>query len=110
MNATMGLSSPTSFDAGGYGITQNNTGLDITRYFANALQGTNVAFGAQYRVENYTLNAGELNSYLKADQRQIYNLDTTTGKSNTECGRDDGTQQHIAGLAGLPGRYTRKCC
>lgn len=79
MNATMGLSSPTSFDAGGYGITQNNTGLDISRYFKNVLYGLNVAYGAQYRVENYKLNAGELNSYVKADQRQILNVDTTSG-------------------------------
>lgn len=78
MNATMGLSSPTSFDAGGYGVTQNNTGLDISRYFSKALKGVNVAYGAQYRVENYKLNAGEANSYIKADQRLIFNVDTST--------------------------------
>ncbi len=77
MNATMGLSSPTSFDAGGYGVIQNNTGLDISRYFSKILRGVNVAYGAQYRVENYRLNAGELNSYIKADQRHIFNIDTS---------------------------------
>ena len=78
INATMGLSSPKSFNAGGYGVTQNNTGLDFSRYFKNTLKGLNVAFGAQYRVESYELMAGEQNSYQKYDQRPIFNLDTTT--------------------------------
>jgi iron complex outermembrane receptor protein len=77
LNASYGLKSPTTFDAGRYNASQNTAGLDISRYFDHALQGINVAFGAQYRVETYQIIAGEEASYAKADLRTIYNIDTT---------------------------------
>ncbi|SFO34890.1 iron complex outermembrane recepter protein [Chitinophaga sp. YR627] len=77
LNASYGLKSPTTFDAGRYNASQNTAGLDISRYFDHALKGVNVAFGAQYRVETYQIIAGEEASYAKADLRTIYNIDTT---------------------------------
>ncbi|ACU57848.1 TonB-dependent receptor plug domain-containing protein [Chitinophaga pinensis] len=77
LNASYGLKSPTTFDAGRYNASQNTAGLDISRYFEHALQGINVAFGGQYRVETYQIIAGEEASYAKADLRTIYNIDTT---------------------------------
>ncbi|MBC6410845.1 MAG: TonB-dependent receptor [Ekhidna sp.] len=62
-NASRGTSSPTSFDAGGFALSQNTTNLDFTRYFDDALNGVNIAFGAVYRIENYTVIAGEEGSY-----------------------------------------------
>lgn len=55
--------SPTSFDAGGFSFAQNTGNLDITRYFADALQGINVAFGAETRREAYEIRAGERGSW-----------------------------------------------
>ncbi|PQA54454.1 TonB-dependent receptor [Siphonobacter curvatus] len=78
INASLGLKSPTSFDAGKYNASQNTASLDISRYFDRVLKGLNVAFGAQYRVETYQIIAGEEASYSKADLRTIYDLDTTT--------------------------------
>ncbi len=43
--------SPTSFDAGGFSFTQSMMNLDVTRYFADALEGINVAFGAETRTK-----------------------------------------------------------
>ncbi|PWV54278.1 TonB-dependent siderophore receptor [Chitinophaga sp. S165] len=77
LNASYGLKSPTTFDAGRYNASQNTAGLDISRYFDNALNGINVAFGGQYRVETYQIIAGEEASYAKADLRTVYNIDTT---------------------------------
>ncbi len=51
--------SPTSFDAGGFSFAQNAINLDVTRYFAGALEGINVAFGAEHRRETYDIRAGE---------------------------------------------------
>ncbi len=62
-NASLGNSTPVSFDAGGFKFQQNTTNLDFNRYFANALNGINVAFGAEYRVETYEIMAGEEESY-----------------------------------------------
>lgn len=77
LNASLGLKSPTTFDAGKYNASQNTASLDISRYFDKALHGLNVAFGAQYRSETYQIIAGEEASYIKADLRQVYNVDTS---------------------------------
>ena len=72
VNASMKESSPTSFEAGGYRFTQNTTNLDFTRFFDTALQGINVAFGAEFRYENYQIVAGEESSYANYGKvRQI---------------------------------------
>ncbi len=63
LNSSLGIKSPTNFDAGGFGQTQNTTGLNFTRNFEEALQGINVAFGSEYRVDNYRIFAGEEASY-----------------------------------------------
>jgi len=55
------------FDAGGYSFEQLTTNLDFTRFFPNVMRGMNVAFGAEYRQENYKIFAGEAGSYVDAD-------------------------------------------
>lgn len=55
--------SPTSFDAGGFSFAQSTINLDVTRYFADALGGINVAFGAETRRETYEIRPGEQGSW-----------------------------------------------
>ena len=43
--------------------TQNTVGLDVTRFFADAIEGINVAFGAESRRETYAIRAGERGSW-----------------------------------------------
>jgi iron complex outermembrane receptor protein len=62
LNASLLERSPTRFDAGGFGLTQNTAGLGFSRLFP-ALAGVNVAFGAEYRIDNYEIFAGEEGSY-----------------------------------------------
>lgn len=62
-NASLESASPTSFDAGGFSFAQNTTNLDIRRYYEDIASGLNLAFGAEYRVENYKIIAGEEGSY-----------------------------------------------
>lgn len=63
LNTSLGAKSPTEFDAGGFQLQQNTANLGFTRLFKNALQGVNVAFGAEYRHENYQIFAGEEQSW-----------------------------------------------
>lgn len=63
LNASLESASPTSFNAGGFSFAQNTSNLDVRRFFPDALAGLNVAFGAEYRLENYRINAGEEASY-----------------------------------------------
>ena len=57
--------SPTFFDAGGFSFAQNTSNLDVNRFFDDVMSGLNVAFGAEYRVENYDIVAGEEASYAQ---------------------------------------------
>ncbi len=65
-NATMGVSSPTDFYAGKLGFTQNTANLDLSRGF-DVWAGLNLAFGAEFRAENYKISAGDQASYEKYD-------------------------------------------
>ncbi|MFT6837258.1 MAG: iron complex outermembrane receptor protein [Sediminicola sp.] len=64
-NASLQNASPTTFDAGGFSFAQNTTNLDITQFFDDVMSGLNIAFGAEYRVENYEIVAGEEPSYAQ---------------------------------------------
>ncbi|NNF19395.1 MAG: TonB-dependent receptor plug domain-containing protein, partial [Flavobacteriaceae bacterium] len=64
-NASLQNASPTTFDAGGFSFLQNTTNLDITQFFEDILNGLNIAFGAEYRFEEYEIVAGEEASYAQ---------------------------------------------
>jgi iron complex outermembrane recepter protein len=63
VNASLGRSSPTRFDAGGFQFGQNTAGAGVTRLFPGVMTGMNVAFGAEFRVDRYEIFAGEEGSY-----------------------------------------------
>jgi iron complex outermembrane recepter protein len=66
LNGGRGISA-TAFDAGGFSFTQDTTNFDLARYYDSVMSGMNVAFGAEFRRENYQIVAGELGSYVDAD-------------------------------------------
>jgi iron complex outermembrane receptor protein len=59
--------SPSTFDAGGFSFEQATTNLDFSRFFDNWLHGVNIAFGSEFRHENYQIFAGEPGSYNDVD-------------------------------------------
>ena len=63
VNASLLEKSPTRFDAGGYAFSQNTTNVTFSRLFPAVASGLNVAFGAEYRIDNYEIFAGEEGSY-----------------------------------------------
>ncbi|MGH2569105.1 MAG: TonB-dependent receptor plug domain-containing protein, partial [Bacteroidota bacterium] len=63
LNASLLEKSPTRFDAGGYQLAQNTTGINFSRFFKDVAHGLNVAFGVEYRAENYQIFAGEEGSW-----------------------------------------------
>ena len=75
VNASLREKSPTEFDAGGLGFDQNTTNFDMNRKF-NKL---NVAFGAEYRKENFEINAGVPDSYNLYDINGAVVTGTTPG-------------------------------
>ena len=67
-NATLQNSTPFEFDSGGFAFAQNTANFDLSRHWDDILYGLNVAFGAEFRVENYEINAGGENSYASYDR------------------------------------------
>lgn len=61
-NAGLG-SQQTHFDDGGFKLSQNTANFNIGKEFASVWSGLHLAFGAEYRSENYELFAGEDASY-----------------------------------------------
>ena len=65
-NATLGLKSPKEFEAGKLGFSQNTSNLDFSHEY-DVLAGLNLAVGAELRLENYKIKAGDQNSYERYD-------------------------------------------
>jgi iron complex outermembrane recepter protein len=65
-NAGLGADQ-TQFDDGGFSFLQNTTNLNVSKAFDDVLSGFNLAFGAEYRFENYRLFAGEPASWQNYD-------------------------------------------
>ncbi len=90
LNATLGVDSPTGFYAGGVGLQQASTNLDLKRSFDGGLPAPiNFATGLEYRWENYWIVAGEPDSYR-------------VGPVKVLDGPQAGTQPN-AGSQGYPG-------
>ncbi len=76
-NASLQSASPTTFDAGGFSFAQNTTNLDISKFYEDTMSGLNVAFGAEYRVETYEIEAGEEASHAQyTADGQVITLDS----------------------------------
>ena len=74
LNSSMGLGTPTRFNAGGPVFTQNTTNLDFSRLF-DVISGLNVAFGAEHRFERFQLLPGEEASYTDYGKARQVGLD-----------------------------------
>ena len=63
-NVSLGPTSPTQFDAGKLRFKQSTTSLDLNRNFNHGLPfPVNVAAGAEFRLDDYTIVAGEPDSW-----------------------------------------------
>ena len=67
MNPSLLEASPTEFDAGGHSLAQNTTNFDFSKNYDTVLEGMNLAFGAEYRTEQFIIFAGQEGSYTTYD-------------------------------------------
>lgn len=65
-NASLG-EEQNRFDAGGFSFLQNTTNANFTKEVKGIGQGLNIAAGAEYRVERYSIFKGEEASYKNYD-------------------------------------------
>ncbi|MEA5458829.1 TonB-dependent receptor [Arcicella sp. LKC2W] len=54
-----------NFDAGGYNLSQNTTGLTFTKSLENVLSGVNISLGSEFRTDAYGVVAGEEASWKR---------------------------------------------
>ncbi|RMA58966.1 TonB-dependent receptor [Ulvibacter antarcticus] len=87
-NASLGITSPRTFYSGGFLYDQNTTNLDISRAF-DYFSGLNLAFGAELRVENFQIIAGEEASFING--------------GSTYFDEDGNEKPRIAGAQIFPG-------
>ena len=62
-NASLTNNTPVEADSGGFNYTENTFNADVSRFYDDIFSGFNVAFGAEFRLESYRINAGEEASY-----------------------------------------------
>lgn len=98
-NASLGDSSPRTFKAGGSEFLQNTVNLDFSKKY-DVLHGLNLAFGGEYRHENYKVNAGNENSYVSYD---IYGRVVTAATPDNELVTDFFGKNRPAGSQVFPG-------
>lgn len=98
-NASLGSGSPTDFDAGGHSLAMNVTGLDFTKNFDGILSGLNLAFGTEYRSENFQIFAGQEASYANYDVNGV----AITNPSLQSPYINEFGQQPSGGSQGFPG-------
>lgn len=95
LNSSLLEKSPTRFDAGGHQFTQNTTGIYLSRFFSDYLEGFNLAMGLETRIDNYQIFAGEEGSYRN------YGIVDSVG-ANGFLNKVD-TLHRAAGSQGFPG-------
>lgn len=100
LNASLEEASPTEFDAGGHTLSQNTINFDLSKNYASIMSGLNVAFGAEYRTETFTIFAGEEGSYATYDENGMVVTDPTTQVIPTDPETGD---PRPGGSQGFPG-------
>jgi len=98
-NASLKDASPTDFDAGGHSLSQNTTGVDFNKYFEEVASGINLAFGMEFRTENFLIFSGEEASYALYD---INGLAVTNPQTQTVAFDSNGDDLP-GGSQGFPG-------
>ena len=101
-NASIGANSPVNMNIGTNQFTQNSTNLDFSRYFKGVMNGLNIAFGAEMRVENYKIIRGQEESYAYGDAGVL--TATQAGLLIGPNGKplEDGSAVPIVGADGKP--------
>jgi iron complex outermembrane receptor protein len=99
LNASLEDVSPTDFDAGGHSLSQNTVNFDFSKYYDGVLSGMNLAFGAEYRTENFMIFAGEEGSYGTYTENGIL----ITNPEFQDQAEDDLGNPRPGGSQGFPG-------
>lgn len=100
INVSFGPTAPRNTDSGGLRFGQFTANLDVTREFAVGFaKPLTLAFGGEYRRENFQERPGQLESYAAGP----YTL-PARATTAAECAAADGVYAAATGLCSFPGR------
>lgn len=101
LNASLGASSPTEFEAGGLEYTQWVNNLGISRDIEGLFDRTTLAFGLEYRRESFQVRPGEPDSFRSGGVRVNQNnpLNTSTAGAAPGAQVFPGFQPTIGGVS-----------
>jgi iron complex outermembrane recepter protein len=100
LNTSFGPQSQSSFDSGGLAFGQWLGNVDISREFDAGLAGPlSIAFGAEYRDENFKIRPGDLQSYAAGP---LFKAAVASTAAN--CVTLNGVFVTASGLCTFPGR------
>ncbi|MFK7785728.1 MAG: TonB-dependent receptor [Crocinitomicaceae bacterium] len=80
-NASMGIASPTDFYAGGFVYGQNTSSLNFSRSLGSvlAMHRIDLGFGSEFRIENYSITAGDEESWIDGGDTLVDGTPRTAG-------------------------------
>ncbi|WP_153798196.1 TonB-dependent receptor [Foetidibacter luteolus] len=87
-NASLGANK-THFDDGGFNFLQNTANLNFSKEIPGIAAGFNLAFGAEYRYEKYTIYRGEEASYKTYTPNYLFR-DSTRDENGNPVFDDNG--------------------
>lgn len=100
LNTSFGPASQRGFDAGGLRYKQTMGNLDVSREFDVGLaKPLTVAFGAEYRAENFQIRPGELQSWAIGPFFKASYVTTAV-----DCATQSGVFNAGTGVCSFPGR------
>jgi iron complex outermembrane receptor protein len=100
LNTSFGTASQTSFDAGGLRYGQTVANLDVAReYQVGFAKPLSVAFGGEYREEDFKIRPGEFQSYAIGP---LFRPSFTTTAAN--CAAQQGVFNAGTNVCSFPGR------
>ncbi|MFN4253395.1 MAG: TonB-dependent receptor domain-containing protein [Saprospiraceae bacterium] len=103
-NASTGDGNKNHFDDGGFSFLQNTTNLNFSKPIEGIASGFNLAFGAEYRFENYQLYAGEDASWKTVNQiLDRIETDSVFDANGTFVNIDSTFIYKAPGAQGFPG-------
>ncbi|URW76329.1 TonB-dependent receptor [Sphingomonas donggukensis] len=100
LNASFGPASKSSFDSGGLQFGQLTANLDLSQEFeVGFAKPLTLAFGGEYRDENFKIRPGEVQSYAAGP---FFVAAQTTTAAN--CSTQGGVYTTASGICSFPGR------
>ena len=104
LNKSFGMDTTrSSYEAGGFQTSQNVTNLDVTTFYKDILDGVHLAFGAEYRMDNYKINVGNPLSWRTYNPLKFGGAQGFKGYGETEA--IDQKRNNAAGYVDIEAKF-----